>query len=170
MALFGQSGLTLLRIVYRFPRLTYWPSWDGWNYAQVISSHILTIYDWGIPRAIGLSWISWDLIDAKSTLAQVMFWRRQTIRTTNHYLSQYWHSALSPDGVTWPRWVKFVIFFPKFYAVVSYLLTSLFNYTQSFLSALKRYLPLLRQEHALSMFMPVLYPKLTAVDCCWKRQ
>ena len=47
-----------------------------------------------------LRWMPWDLIDDKSTLVQVMAWCRQA---TSHYLSQCWHSSMSPYGVTRPQ-------------------------------------------------------------------
>ena len=45
-----------------------------------------------------------DLTDDKSTLVQVMAWCRQA---TSHYLSQCWHSSMSPYGITRPQWVNF---------------------------------------------------------------
>ena len=54
---------------------------------------------WGNSCEIALIWISLDLTDEQSTLAQVMAWSRQT---TSHYLSQCWPRTLSPYGVTRP--------------------------------------------------------------------
>ena len=50
-----------------------------------------------------LRWMPRDLTDDKSTLDQVMAWRRQA---TSHYLSQFWPSSMSPYGVTRPQWVN----------------------------------------------------------------
>ena len=50
-----------------------------------------------------LRWIPQDLTDDKSTLVQVMAWRRQA---TSHYLSQCWLSSLSPYGVARLQWVN----------------------------------------------------------------
>ena len=50
-----------------------------------------------------LRWMPRHLNDDKSTLVQVMAWCRQV---TSHYLSQCWHSSISPYGVTRPQWVN----------------------------------------------------------------
>ena len=50
-----------------------------------------------------LWWMPQDLPDDKSTLVQVMTWRRQA---TSHYLSQFWLSSLSPYGVARPQRVN----------------------------------------------------------------
>ena len=68
---------------------------------------MLSIYGWGISFEIALSWLSQGFADDKSTLVQVMAWCRQA---TSHYLSQCWHSSLSPYGVTRPQWVKSIEF------------------------------------------------------------
>ena len=44
-----------------------------------------------------------DITDDKSTLVQVIAWRRQA---TSHYLSQCWPRFMMPYGVTKPPWVK----------------------------------------------------------------
>ena len=42
----------------------------------------------------------WDLTEDKSSLVQVMRWRRQA---SSDYLSQFWPSSMSPYGVTKPQ-------------------------------------------------------------------
>ena len=58
---------------------------------------------WGISCETAVGWISLDLSDDKSILAQVMAWCRQA---TSHYLSQCWPRPMSPFGATRPQWVK----------------------------------------------------------------
>ena len=55
-----------------------------------------------ISCEMALSWLSLDLTDNQSTLAQVMAWCRQA---TSHYLSQCRHRSMSAYGVTRPQWV-----------------------------------------------------------------
>ena len=62
---------------------------------------------WAICREIALRWMALDLTNDKSTLVQVMAWCRQA---TSHYLSQCWPRSMSPNVVTRPLWVKWVIF------------------------------------------------------------
>ena len=52
---------------------------------------------------ITLSWMSLDLTDDKSPLAQVMVWCHQT---TSHYLSQCWPRSISPYGIIRLQWVN----------------------------------------------------------------
>ena len=73
------------------------------NFRSVIFKLILVIDGWRISCEIVLTWTPQDLTDDKSTLVQVMAWCCQT---TSHYLSQCWHSSLSPYGITRPQWVK----------------------------------------------------------------
>ena len=87
-----------------------WIGWNSfapgkfeWNFRYEIFKQILVIYGWGISCEIALIWMSLDFVDDRSTLVQVMAWRRQA---TSHYLSQCWPRSLSPYGVTRPQWVN----------------------------------------------------------------
>ena len=73
------------------------------NFRKVIFKLTLVNGGWGISCQIALRWMPEDLPDDKSTLVQVMAWCRQA---TSHYLSQCWPRSVSPNGVTWPQWVK----------------------------------------------------------------
>ena len=64
---------------------------------------ILIIDGRGITCEIALRWPLLDRSDDKSTLVQVMAWRRQA---TSHYLSQCWPGSTSQYGVTRPQWVN----------------------------------------------------------------
>ena len=57
---------------------------------------------WGNSYEIILRWMPLVLTDDKSTLVQVMAWRRQA---TSHYLRQCRPRSMSPNGVTRPQWV-----------------------------------------------------------------
>ena len=70
----------------------------------LVSKQILVIDGWGISCEIALIWMSLDLIDDQSTLAQVMAWCHQA---TSHYLSQCWPRSLSPYGIIRSQWVNF---------------------------------------------------------------
>ena len=130
---------------------------------------MLLIYYWDIPSAVALTWISWDFINAKSTLVQVMAWSRR--QATTHYLNQCWPSSMLPYVVIGHDKLNIVISLNlKFHEVFSYLLTTLFLFTLSFLSALKRYLLLLWQIRVLPLFIHVLWSKLTVVNGHSKRQ
>ena len=58
---------------------------------------------WVISCEISVRWMSFDLTDDKSTLAQVMAWCHQA---TSHYLNQCWPRSLSPYGFTRLQWVN----------------------------------------------------------------
>ena len=73
---------------------------------NVIFKLILMIDGWGIFREIAIRWMSMDLTDDKSTMAEVMAWCCQTKK---HYLSQRWPVSISPYGVTMPQWVNMKI-------------------------------------------------------------
>ena len=73
------------------------------NFREVIFKLTLVIDGWCISCEIVLTWMPHVLTDEKSTLVQVMAWCRQA---TSHYLSQCWHSFLSPYAVTRPQWVN----------------------------------------------------------------
>ena len=73
------------------------------KFREVIFKLDLVVDGWGISCEIVLTWMPQDLTNDKSTLVQVMAWCRQA---TSHYLSQCWHSSLSPYGVTRPQWVN----------------------------------------------------------------
>ena len=64
----------------------------------------LTIDGW--EWFIAVRWMSFVLIDDKSTLVQLMAWCRQA---TSHYQSQCWPSFMSPYGVTRPQWVNSLV-------------------------------------------------------------
>ena len=53
-------------------------------------------------REIGLTWVPLNLIDDKSTLAQVM----ACCQATSHYLTPCWSSSVPPCGVTRPQCVN----------------------------------------------------------------
>ena len=57
----------------------------------------------GFACEIALRWMSLDLTDDKSTLAQVMAWCHQA---TSHYLSWCWPRSVLPYGVTRPHGVN----------------------------------------------------------------
>ena len=71
----------------------------GYLIFQIIS----VIDGWGIFCELALRWMSLNLTDDKSTLFQVMAWRRQA---TSHYLRHCWPRSPSPYGVTRPQWVN----------------------------------------------------------------
>ena len=58
----------------------------------------------GISCEIAFRWMSLDFTHDKSTLVQVMAWRRQA---TLHYLSQSWPRSLSPYGMTGPQCIQY---------------------------------------------------------------
>ena len=59
-----------------------------------------------ISYEIALRWMSLDLTDDKSTLVQVMAWCHQA---TSHYLNQCWPRSMSPNDVTRPQWVDWLV-------------------------------------------------------------
>ena len=66
---------------------------------------------WGISCEIVHRWMPLDLTDDKSTLVNVMAWRRQAIR---HYLSWCWPRFMSSYDVTRPRWaVSTIQYIPR---------------------------------------------------------
>ena len=73
------------------------------NLRLVIFKLTGVIGGWGISYEIALRWMPLDLIDDKSTLAQVMAWCHQA---PSHYLSQCWPRSMSSNGITRPQWVK----------------------------------------------------------------
>ena len=73
-----------------------------WNFRYSIFPIISVIDGWVISCELALRWMSLDLTDDKSTLAQVMAWCRQA---PSHYLSPCWPRSLSPYGITRPQWV-----------------------------------------------------------------
>ena len=73
------------------------------NFRYLILQIISVIDGWGISCELALRWMSLDLNDDQSTLAQIMAWCRQA---TSHYLSQCWARSLSPYGITRPQCVK----------------------------------------------------------------
>ena len=75
-----------------------------WNFRSLIFQIISMIDGWGISCELTRKWMSFDLIDDKSILVQVMAWCCQA---TSHYLSQCWPRSLSPYGITKPQRVKF---------------------------------------------------------------
>ena len=79
-----------------------------WNFRHVIFKQILVIDDWGISCEIALIWMSLDFTDGQSTLVEVMACCRQatSLAAASHYLSQCWPKSLSPNVVTWPKWVN----------------------------------------------------------------
>ena len=79
-------------------QLTHWPLGD---FRYAILKPILVIDGWSVSSEIALSQMSLDLTDDKPILVQVMAWCHQA---TSHYLSQWWHSSMSPYGLTWPQW------------------------------------------------------------------
>ena len=76
-----------------------------WNFRYLIFQIISMIDGWGISCELALGWMSLDLTDDKSTLVQVMTWRRQA---TSHYRSQCWPRSMPPYGVIRPQWVKLI--------------------------------------------------------------
>ena len=73
------------------------------NFRYLILQIISVIDGCGISCKVAFRWMSLDLTDDKSTLVQVMAWRRQA---TSHYLSQFWPRSLSLYGVIRPQWVN----------------------------------------------------------------
>ena len=69
----------------------------------VIFKDNLVIDSWGITCEIALRWMSPDLPDDKSTLAQVMAW---CLQAPSHYLSQCWPRSMLPNDVIRPQWVN----------------------------------------------------------------
>ena len=80
--------------------------WFQFNFRKVIFKLTLVNGGWGISYEIALKWMPQDLAYDKSTLVQVMVWCRQA---TSHYLSQLWPRSMSPNGVTRPKWVKYIL-------------------------------------------------------------
>ena len=79
------------------------PGRPGCHFKTAIFNLVLLIGFFRSSNDNAPRWMSWDLMDGKSTMVQVMAWNRQT---TSHYLSQCWPSSISPYGVTRPQWVK----------------------------------------------------------------
>ena len=86
-----------------FPLNSLAPGKFEWNFRYLIFQIISVIGGWVIACELALRWMSLDLTYDKSTLVQVMAWRRQA---TSHYLSQCWPRPLSPYCFTRPQWVK----------------------------------------------------------------
>ena len=72
-----------------------------WNFMCVIFRWILVTDGWGISCEIALIWMSLDFTDDQSTLVQA----------PSHYLSQCWPRSMSPNGVTSPQWVNWIMLF-----------------------------------------------------------
>ena len=72
------------------------------HFVTAIFNLVLLIGIFTSSKDNALRWMPRDLIDDKSTLVQVMALCRPA---TSHYLSQRWHSSMSPYGVTRPEWV-----------------------------------------------------------------
>ena len=68
---------------------------------------------------IALIWMSMDLADDKSTLAQVM---ACCLTALSHYLSQCWHRSMSPYGITRPQWVNMDEFYIVANVVTSWII------------------------------------------------
>ena len=78
---------------------------DAWTWTKYIllwcfKIFILMIHILSNSCEIGLSFVTKNPIDDKSTLVQVMAWCRQA---TSHYLSQCWPRSMSPYGITKPH-------------------------------------------------------------------
>ena len=85
-------------------QLTHWPLGGSfeWSLLSIIFKLILLIYGWGMSCETILWGLSLDIIDDKSTLAQVMDWCRQA---TNPYLGLFWPRSMV-FGVIRPQWIK----------------------------------------------------------------
>ena len=90
-------------ILFMLPLNSLAPGKLEWHFWYLILQIISMIDGWGISFELTLRLMSLDLTDEKSTLVQVMSWFRQA---TSHYLSQWWPSSLSPNGITRPQWVN----------------------------------------------------------------
>ena len=77
-----------------------------WNFRYVIFKQILVIDGWDISCKITIIWMSLYFTDDQSTLVQVLAWCHQA---TSHYLSQCWPRSMSPNGVTRPQWVNWLL-------------------------------------------------------------
>ena len=61
---------------------------------------------------IALRWLSYNTVDDKSTLVQVMPWCHLE---TNHYLNQWWPKIMSPNGVIWLQYYARKIYDRKYW-------------------------------------------------------
>ena len=65
---------------------------------------LISVMDgWVLSCEIVLKWLSSDLTDNQSTLAQVMAWCRQA---TNHYLSLFFRSSVTPYDIIRPQGIN----------------------------------------------------------------
>ena len=85
----------------------------------IIFKLILWIDGWVVAWDIALRWISLDLTNNKSTLVHVMAWCHQT---SSHYLSQCWHSSVSPDNVNRTQSVNCFSAFSVYFLEIIYFL------------------------------------------------
>ena len=87
-----------------FVTLTHW-SLGNLNdiFRYLILQIISVIGGWGISCELALRWTSIDLTDDKSSLVQVMAWRRHA---TSHYPNQCWPRSPTLYGFTRPQWVN----------------------------------------------------------------
>ena len=70
------------------------------NLKSVISEHMSWISFMITSCEIALRWMQQNTFDDKSTSVQVMAWCCQA---PSHYMSQCWHSSMSPCGITRPQ-------------------------------------------------------------------
>ena len=73
------------------------------NFKSVIFTLMLGIEFLSTSCEIALRCMPQNSGNDKSTLIQLMAWCR---KATSHYLSQCWPKAMSPYGITGPRWVN----------------------------------------------------------------
>ena len=85
-----------------------------WNFTHVIFKHIFVIAGWGISCEITILWMSLDLTDDKSTLVQLMAWRRQA---TSHYLNNVdtdlCRRTARQQAITWTMLTRISVAVPR---------------------------------------------------------
>ena len=102
------SLLTLQWCVFSHELTAYMrepPGRNGWQFADNILKCIFFKWKLWYMIQIWLEFVPWGPVDSWSALVQVMAWCHQA---PSHYLSWCWWRSMSPYGVTWPQWVKYI--------------------------------------------------------------
>ena len=84
------------KIINERDKRTHWPLGDVAMILQVeISNLLYRMVAWSLAMKLLSVWMPQNLTDKKSTLVQVMAWRRQI---ASHFLSQSWPRSMSLDN------------------------------------------------------------------------
>ena len=98
MAWFHQATSHYLSQCLPISLLLYGVTWPEW--VNSFQTYVKDLEHWS--RETALMWLSQDLTDDESTLAQVMAWCH---KATSHDLNQCWQTSTTPTGVTRSQWV-----------------------------------------------------------------